>query len=228
VTLDTTARHRADRTKTRTRARIETKGRSAERRKAQQGSEPAEKSLGHYLSVALSGAVLILVLALAVVTIVLPALVGGRPLTVLTQSMEPTLPPGTLVVVRPADPASIQVGDVLTYQIESGKPAVISHRVTGKTFSTNGGITFLTKGDNNDVADELPVQEVQIVGTIWYSVPLLGWVNNAVNGEGRQLIVPLAVTALFGYAGWMVLSTVLERRRRRRANPEPVREVDRS
>ncbi len=162
---------------------------------------------------------LLLVLALAVVTIVLPALVGGRPLTVLTQSMEPTLPPGTLVVVRPAEPAGIRVGDVLTYQLESGKPAVVSHRVIEKTFSTAGGVTFRTRGDNNDVADELPVQEVQVVGTIWYSVPLLGWVNNAVNGEGRGAIVPIAVAALFGYAGWMAVSTVLERRRRRRAGP---------
>lgn len=181
-------------------------------------SAPAEgeKSLAHYVGVAVSAAVLLLVLALAVVTIVLPALVGGRPLTVLTQSMEPGLPPGTLVVVRPVPVQDIRLGDVLTYQIESGKPGVISHRVIAKSTSTNGSILFTTKGDNNDLADENPVQEVQVVGTLWYSVPLLGWVNNAVNGEARSVIVPVAVAALFGYAAWMVLSTVLAARRTRR------------
>ncbi|WP_291056967.1 signal peptidase I [Herbiconiux sp.] len=179
-------------------------------------SADGEKSLAHYLGVAVSAAVLLLVLALAVVTVVLPALVGGRPLTVLTQSMEPGLPPGTLVVVRPVPVQDIRIGDVLTYQIESGEPGVISHRVIEKTMSSNGSILFVTKGDNNDLADENPVQEVQVVGTLWYSVPLLGWVNTAVNGEARSVIVPVAVAALFGYAGWMVLSTVLDSRRKRR------------
>ncbi|WP_440711471.1 signal peptidase I [Herbiconiux sp. YIM B11900] len=179
-------------------------------------SRDGEKSLAHYLGVAVSAAVLLLVLALAVVTVALPALVGGRPLTVLTQSMEPGLPPGTLVVVRPVPVQDIRIGDVLTYQIESGKPGVISHRVIAKTMSSNGSILFTTKGDNNDLPDENPVQEVQVVGTLWYSVPLLGWVNTAVNGEARSVIVPVAVAALFGYAGWMVLSAVRERRRARR------------
>lgn len=205
MSVSTQARHRADPRRTPARGAGE--------------AVPSEPSLRHYLSLSLSAAVLLLVLALAVVTIVLPALVGGRPLTVLTQSMEPTLPPGTLVVVRPVEPAQIRVGDVLTYQMESGRPAVISHRVIEKTFSTDGGVTFLTRGDNNDTADELPVQEVQIVGTIWYSVPLLGWVNDAVNGEGRGVIVPLAVAGLFGYAAWMAVSSVLDRRRRRRTGP---------
>lgn len=183
---------------------------------ASAASAAGEKSLVHYLGVAVSAAVLLLVLALAVVTIVLPALVGGRPLTVLTQSMEPGLPPGTLVVMRPVAVQDIRIGDVLTYQIESGEPGVISHRVIEKTMSSNGSILFVTKGDNNDLADENPVQEVQVVGTLWYSVPLLGWVNTAVNGEARSVIVPVAVAALFGYAGWMVLSTVLDSRRTRR------------
>ncbi|GAA2237434.1 signal peptidase I [Herbiconiux moechotypicola] len=183
------------------------------------GLPAAGASLLHYLAVSLSAAALILVLLLAVATVLVPAAVGGRPLTVLTQSMEPTLPPGTLVIVRPEAAADIRLGDVLTYQLVSGEPAVVSHRVVGKTVSTDGSTTFVTRGDNNDVADEKPVQEVQIVGTVWYSVPLLGWVNTAVNGEARGVIVPVAVALLFGYAGWTVLSTVLERRRRRRERP---------
>lgn len=176
----------------------------------------AEKSLLHYLGVAFSAVALVLVLFLAVLTILLPALVGGKPLTVLTSSMEPHLPPGTLMVVRPVRVDDIGIGDVLTYQIESGKAGVVSHRVVEKTYSSDGSVLFITQGDNNDAADDLPVQEVQIVGTLWYSIPLLGWVNQAVNGDARAVIVPIAVVLLFGYAGWMVLSTVLERRKKRR------------
>ncbi|SDH11187.1 signal peptidase I [Microbacterium pygmaeum] len=175
------------------------------------------RSLWHYLNVSISAAVLILVLALAVMTIALPALVGGRPFTVLTQSMEPGLPPGTLLVVRPTVPAEIRLGDVLTYQIESGKPAVISHRVVQKSSTAEGTISFITQGDNNDIPDDKAVQEVQIVGTLWYSIPLLGYVNTAVNGDARAVIVPIAVVLLFGYAGWMLVSGVRDARRDRRS-----------
>ena len=181
---------------------------------------PAEKGLAAYLATAVSAAVLVRVLGVALVSIVLPALVGGRPLTVLTQSMEPALPPGTLLVIRPTAPQDVRVGDVLTYQIESGKPAVVSHRVTSKTLGPDGSVLFTTQGDANDVEDP-PVQAVQVVGTLWYSVPLLGWVNNVVSGDLRARVVPFVVGALFLYAGWQVFTTLRDRRRARRLDADP-------
>lgn len=174
-----------------------------------------EKSLLSYLGTALSGATLILVLAIAVVTIVLPALVGGRALTVLTQSMEPGLPPGTLVVVTPTAPADVRIGEVLTYQIESGRPDVVSHRVVSKASNSDGTVSFITKGDNNDAVDPDPVREVQVVGTIWYSVPLLGWANTLVNGDMRAMIAPFAIGGLFLYAAVQFVLALRGRRTRR-------------
>jgi len=165
----------------------------------------------------LSGALLVLVLALATIIVALPALTGSTPLTVLTQSMEPGLPPGTLVVVKPTDVNDMRIGQVLTYQIESGQPALVSHRIISKTIGSNGATTFLTQGDNNDLADPLPVQEIQIVGTIWYAVPWLGYVNTVINGEARQLVVPLAAGGLFLYSSYMVASGLRDRRRAKKA-----------
>lgn len=54
-----------------------------------------------------------------------------------------TLPPGTLLVVLPTPVADIRVGDVVTYQIESGQPSVVSHRVVGTTSSSDGSRTWL-------------------------------------------------------------------------------------
>ena len=41
----------------------------------------------------------------------------------------PASAPGSVVVVRPVDPADIGVGSVITYQLESGEPEVVTHRV---------------------------------------------------------------------------------------------------
>jgi signal peptidase len=128
--------------------------------------------------------------------------------------MAPKLPPGTLIVIRPTPIDDIHVGQVLTYQIHSGSPAVISHRVIEREVSTKDGTTtFITKGDNNALADP-PVREVQVKGTLWYSIPYLGYVNNAVNGDGRALVVPILAGLLFAYALYTVVSTITSRRRK--------------
>ncbi|MFL6025080.1 MAG: hypothetical protein ACJ72O_17190, partial [Marmoricola sp.] len=74
----------------------------------------------------LAAGLVVVVLALAVVV---PKLGGATSYTILTGSMRPHMPPGTLVVVKPDKPDQVRVGDVLTYQIESGKKAVATHRV---------------------------------------------------------------------------------------------------
>ena len=182
---------------------------------------PAEKGLLHYIGLAVSGALLVLVLGLGALVIVIPALTGGTALTVLTQSMEPKLPPGTLIVIRPTAIDDIRIGDVLTYQIKSGQPAVVSHRVVSRSVDTTGRTTLTTKGDNNDLPDAGPVQKAQIRGTLWYSIPWLGYLNTLVGGQGRTLLVPLIAAALFIYAGYMFASSVAGSWKKKRRSSEP-------
>ncbi|MEO7005592.1 MAG: signal peptidase I [Terrimesophilobacter sp.] len=186
-------------------------------------SETTEHGIWHYIGVGLSAGLLALVAGLAALVIVIPALIGGVPLTVLTSSMEPALPPGTLVVVKPTPLNEIGLGAVLTYQIHSGDPAVVSHRVIARSVSTNGSTAFVTKGDNNDLADVDPVTAAQVRGTVWYSVPLLGYVNNVVNGPDRGWVVPSVAIGLFLYAGYMILGAVLPIWRRRRSESASTR-----
>ena len=176
---------------------------------------PQERSLWYYLAVALSAALLVIVLALAAVIIVIPKVSGSLPLTVLTSSMEPGLPPGTLIIVRPIDPRDIVIGNVVTYQIRSGEPDVITHRVTEINTSTDGSRSFTLQGDNNSDPDPDPVLPLQIKGDVWYSIPYVGWVNAAINGSNRSWIVPIVATALFAYAGFTVVSAIIARKRRR-------------
>ncbi|KQQ93483.1 hypothetical protein ASF62_14685 [Leifsonia sp. Leaf325] len=188
---------------------------------------PRERGVLHYIGIGLSVGVLGLVVALAALLIVVPKVGGATPLTVLTQSMEPSLPPGTLVVVGPVKPAEIRVGDVVTYQIRSGEPDVITHRVIDVTSASDGSYSFTLKGDNNAVEDP-PVVADQIKGRLWYSVPFVGYVSTAVTGDTRSWIVPGLAVALFGYAAFMIVSGVLVSMRRRRETDaaEPAASVD--
>jgi signal peptidase len=176
-----------------------------------------EKSLLQYLGVALGAVALVVIAAVAALVIVAPLVVGGQALTVLTNSMAPKFPPGTLIVIKPTPVDEIRVGDVLTYQITSGEPAVISHRVVERSVDLEGETTFITKGDNNADPDAKPVREVQVKGTLWYAIPYLGWVSNAVNGDARAVVVPVGAGLLFAYAAYTVFTIIRDSRRRKRA-----------
>ena len=182
-----------------------------------------QKSLWGYLRLAISAALLILMTALGFAVIVVPAITKSVPLTVLTSSMEPGLPPGTLLIVRPVAPADIRMGDVVTYQIRSGEPGVITHRIIAITTTASGERSFTLQGDNNGAPDPDAVREVQVQGRVWYSLPYLGWVNNAMGGDARNTVVPIAAGALLLYAAWTILSGLFGRKKTRR-DADQVRE----
>jgi signal peptidase len=166
----------------------------------------------------ISWVILLFLAFVAIAVIVVPALTHSTPYTILTSSMVPTYPPGTLVIVKPIPIDDIHIGTVVTYQLESLKPEVVTHRVVAIVQPNLPGAeaTFVTKGDANDVPDAKPVQYVQIRGAVWYSVPYIGWINNLVNGDMRSVLIPIAAGALFLYAGYQFVSGRLERKRERR------------
>jgi len=165
-------------------------------------------------------ALLLGVIGIAALAIVVPAATGSTALTVLTSSMEPGLPPGTLIVITPTDPAEIDAGDVITYQIVSGEPEVVTHRVVQSLTLTDGERVFVTKGDANPTPDPGEVRDVQIRGVLWYAIPFIGWASAAVTGEARAIAILIVVGALFAYAVWMVVSWLRDRHRARRANTD--------
>lgn len=151
--------------------------------------------------------------ALLVIAVLIPRLSGATPYTILTGSMRPTMPPGTLVVVKPATIDQVKVGDVVTYQLESGKPTVVTHRVVSVVSSLEGERLLRTQGDDNPVPDSDLVRPVQVRGTVWYSVPFLGRLSLLFSGSERQLGVYAAAGGLALYAAWMFGSSLRERRR---------------
>lgn len=192
------------------------------RRNAKDDAKP--RGLLYYLGIGLSAGLLAFVLLLGVLVVVVPAATGSTPMTVLTSSMEPTYPPGTLIIVKPTEVDDLNIGDPITYQIESGRDAVVTHRIVAVTSTSDGTRTFTTQGDNNDFADAEQVEPVQIRGTVWYSVPWIGYVNTLVNGSNRGWIVPVLATGLFLYAGYMIASGIASSARKRRLERERERE----
>lgn len=98
-----------------------------------------------------------------------PDFFGFKPFIVLSGSMEPEIMAGDLVLTKTIDPKEIKVGDVISFQAEDN--IVVTHRVT--EVKTDGGLSFLTKGDANVGQDGSSVTPDKIEGIyIWRAANL--------------------------------------------------------
>lgn len=161
------------------------------------------------LAVHWTGVVLLSLAVLAVsALILLPRATGAQTYSVLTNSMAPKLAPGTFLVVAPSSFADLRSGDVVTYQLASGRPEVITHRIVGFSATQQGERTLITKGDNNGMVDPDAVREVQVRGKLLYAVPFAGYLANALGNTDRGLWVSVGAVTLIGYGIWNVAKVV--------------------
>lgn len=153
------------------------------------------------------------VLLVLCVSVLVPRLAGATPYTILTSSMEPGMPAGTLIVVKTVDEADIAISTVITYQLESGERDVVTHRVVGIGFDGHGARIFRTQGDANSAPDAEPVRPVQVKGEKWYAIPYLGHVSNLLTSAQRQSAVVVVAAGLLVYAASMFAAAARSRRR---------------
>ena len=158
---------------------------------------------------------------LVLAVLIIPRATGAVPLTVLSGSMEPTVSPGSVVVVRPVDPDTLAIGDVVTFQIRSGEPELVTHRIVGISTGADDPV-FRTKGDANGAIDPLPVTPAQIKGEVWYDVPAVGHALDRLDGNQRGWGVRIVAAGLAAWSIWL-LATGLRARRRVDRGRERVR-----
>ena len=147
----------------------------------------------------LSTAVVIVAVSMALL------LAGARVLglqvyTVLSGSMEPNYHVGSIIYVKEVDPATLQVGDAISFMISDN--TVATHRIVEVLPDENNPsvIRFRTKGDNNDIEDTNPVHCNNVLGKVVGTIPLLGYVSDFVQNPpgtyitlGAAAILVLAV-----------------------------------
>jgi signal peptidase len=149
------------------------------------------------IDVALLGLVLAVLLA-AVLARVVP-LTGRQTFVIGGSSMEPSVPRGSAVVVTPADPSTIRVGDVISIKVPPAG-VLFTHRVVD-VVDVAGERRFVTRGDANAAPDPSPVPAAWVVGRVELSVPFLGFLI-------ALLGIPTGIAFLLSL-GLTLLSTAL-------------------
>ena len=104
-------------------------------------------------------------------SLVLPGMTGFHMYNVLSGSMEPAIPVGSLLYVRSGDPEQVEDEDIIAFYGSLEDSGIITHRVV-KNNVVSG--TFTTKGDANDKEDPTPVSYDNYIGRVTLSVPYVG------------------------------------------------------
>lgn len=132
----------------------------------------------------------------------LPGAFGFTPLVVLSGSMVPELPVGSVVLVRDVDSNDVSTGDVVTFRTPSEgsgtRATYTTHRVVA-VHRDGSGLWFETKGDANATPDGWSVPAPTVVGRMAAMVPLAGYVSVFVRSPlGFALLVAVPAALLIG------------------------------
>ena len=119
---------------------------------------------------------MILVIVLCI-PITVPRLFGYEIYTVISGSMEPAIPTGSLIYTKEIPPKEVKKDDVIAFYSGPDTGSIVTHRVV-KNQVVSG--QFITKGDANEKKDPMPVDYEELLGKVELSIPFLGRILAAV------------------------------------------------
>lgn len=138
--------------------------------------------------IAVGSLILATLMLIGIAAAVAPRVVGMQSYAIISGSMEPAYPVGTLVYTEPADGAALKSGDVAAFWRDED---VIVHRVRENDEAEG---SLVTKGDANAEDDLHPVPYQNVLGKVVFSVPLVGYFLMALGSTEGMLLL-----------GWIVL-----------------------
>lgn len=109
--------------------------------------------------------------------LVIPQGLGYGVYNIMSGSMEPEIPVGSIIYVRPVEPSTIEEGEIVVYNRRISDDEidptefVVAHRVVRVSQMQS---EFRTKGDANETEDINPVKFSEVLGVVRYHFPFLG------------------------------------------------------
>ena len=138
-------------------------------------------------------------------------LFGVMPMTIQSDSMNPTLHSGDLIIGRQTDADNLQEGDIITFwTIIENKKAVNTHRII-EVKQENGIKTYITQGDNNTAADALSVYPADVIAK--YTGTRLPGIGRALDflktSTGFLVCVVIPLIIFFLYEVYRFISVII-------------------
>ena len=130
------------------------------------------------------GTLLLIIIVAAYLTITIPRAFGYEIYTVISGSMEPAIPTGSLVYVKYIQPEEIQTEDVIAFYGTDADGSIVTHRVVSNSAAMGN---FITKGDANSDNDMNTIPYANYIGKVQLSVPKLGGIFQTITGTNGKI-----------------------------------------
>ncbi len=138
----------------------------------------------------IAAGLVLLALIVLLLSATAPSILGFESFVVLSGSMEPAIHVGDIAVVQPAKAVELKVGDVVTYRTPQQPDVVVTHRLIAASTDDQGRLSFQTKGDANNVPDQVAVDQGAVLGKVAYAIPKAGYlVNFSRSSEGKLSLI---------------------------------------
>ncbi len=99
----------------------------------------------------------------------IPSFFGWKPFIVLSDSMEPTIKTGDLIIIR--ENKEVHQGDVIAFLKNN---VIVTHRIVSKVVKEGQEDYFITKGDHNTKNDDWKVFYNEVEGVYQIKIPEIG------------------------------------------------------
>ncbi len=134
--------------------------------------KPKKRSKTGIRIMGIIGKIIMVVVLAACLSLAVPKLAGYSGYVVVSGSMEPEIPVGSLVFSHEIDPATLQLGDVIVFIDPARSATPITHRVIINDALSG---TIITKGDANEVEDANPALYDNVLGKVVIHIPRVGF-----------------------------------------------------
>lgn len=138
-----------------------------------------------------------------------PVLFGYSFAIVLTGSMEDSIMINDMIITK--DFSDYQVGDVISYKLENSEYHIksVTHRIIDKKVESSN-VSFVTKGDANNIADKDVVYLDDVIGKVIVVIPNVGNIVNYIKTPEGILSV-FIVVFIFYYLLSLLSSMISDR-----------------
>ena len=133
----------------------------------------------------LLGTLILVVVIIVCLPFTIPRMLGGQIYTVISGSMEPEIPVGSLVYVERIEPENVMVDEVIAFYGGRDSNAIITHRVVENRVIMG---EFITKGDANQTNDMNPVDYDCLIGKVEFIIPNMGIAAQALSSTNGKIM----------------------------------------
>ncbi len=122
------------------------------------------------------------------------SLFGCEAYIIRTNSMEPSIKNGDVVITKKVPEEKIQEGDVITFKQDAD---IITHRIS--RIEEENGKKYITKGDNNNIEDSSKITYQEIKGKEIITIPYLGKIINILQNKIVFWVILLIILIMCFY-----------------------------